>query len=1147
MAFGSSLSPPSSDVTVPAPGMGLLGPGWSSVRAKEGRWRYKSAKHGDFESLLGALRASGCLGDGESFLTSGHPWIGARVTRVFNGKSLEGAITGWMPPLGADAALWRVRHDDGDSEDLEQSEAEEALEEHLLRPGSRVEARFEGKWYAGALRKVTRSKRTPFGVKCDADRGNSFLLWVPRRDVRLPKMALGGAPQAARTCINDGSSFNRALGPCDAKGSLKRAAETDAKATPTLKEPAQPCRRRPKQQAAAAAAVVTPRRTAAPSAANLISWTKFRQMHPTRMVTAAEWRKFVRGQHPYLKPQKSPRLPLSPATPARSPMLLSSSPDGLDSGATTPMQSPASFSAAASSPQPPLSSGRARRARKKRINPDFLWGKETRNPKQAIAAQQEGEHYASIMAETARIAAGGAPVDLNSNKCGICQGKGELLCCDGPCLRSFHTACLRVKEKDLPDGDWFCVDCRSGRPPKPYPARLPSGRKRSIRAETTPTAAPLGPAAKRARSAGKLSTKEVLKERLRQLRGFLSGGGKSTPAKKASAAKPKATKRKPSPAARGTPLNPPLRPKTTSTRRRSPSVPKTPLYLPVAPPVSGEVTVSSPSLEPWQQCVQCKTGRRSMTCARSMCALCCRTAGACHTHARFRVGDTLKVYKGVQQGKQGIMLAKKGHIISLRVENASQSTAEPGAAANQAQSAPSQPPSASAPVQPMRVVLYLAEETLGLVKQGPAHAAAAAAKRAGAATTRPRCIRCKRMFRNQSALIAHQRSCLLPVPFGAPVITPYGTGTVAAPRRADGILTVQLRFARAYLRFEKCIPAKTAKKRQRGGATAKSRRGATARPPPRVVGIAAAPRAKRQKSLPERFKKAKLKPVLASCYDLLDFLRRHKYGGVFSQPVPKSVAGYYETIQNPMDFSTIETRMLEVPEYSLDDFDADVRLVWSNAMKFNPPKHPVHDMAAFLSEIYTDRITRMRQRQEQERAREEARKARAAAGKAAAGGGFMTMPVRNRRKRSPASTGATSGASPKLDDAFRVISERMDQLRRQLGGMAGAGPRRAAPRRAPRRPTQRPISIRERQQLKTQIMALPEHRLVGVADIVRDATPGDDGGHVEIDLEALDNGTLRKLQAYVRRFAHEARAEVEQRENASEESSSSDEDSELGF
>ncbi|XP_076013145.1 bromodomain adjacent to zinc finger domain protein 1A [Genypterus blacodes] len=66
-------------------------------------------------------------------------------------------------------------------------------------------------------------------------------------------------------------------------------------------------------------------------------------------------------------------------------------------------------------------------------------------------------------------------------RCRICRRKGDadnMLLCDG-CDRGHHTHCLRPRLKSIPEGDWFCPDCR----PKQRSNRLPSRQRASINEE----------------------------------------------------------------------------------------------------------------------------------------------------------------------------------------------------------------------------------------------------------------------------------------------------------------------------------------------------------------------------------------------------------------------------------------------------------------------------------------------------------------------------------------------------------------------------------------------------------------------------------------------------------------------------------------
>ncbi|XP_034530820.1 bromodomain adjacent to zinc finger domain protein 1A isoform X2 [Notolabrus celidotus] len=63
-------------------------------------------------------------------------------------------------------------------------------------------------------------------------------------------------------------------------------------------------------------------------------------------------------------------------------------------------------------------------------------------------------------------------------RCRICRRKGDadnMLLCDS-CDRGHHTHCLRPRLKSVPEGDWFCPDCR----PKQRSSRVPSRQRSSI-------------------------------------------------------------------------------------------------------------------------------------------------------------------------------------------------------------------------------------------------------------------------------------------------------------------------------------------------------------------------------------------------------------------------------------------------------------------------------------------------------------------------------------------------------------------------------------------------------------------------------------------------------------------------------------------
>uniref|UniRef100_A0A8C5T6M7 Bromodomain adjacent to zinc finger domain protein 1A n=1 Tax=Malurus cyaneus samueli TaxID=2593467 RepID=A0A8C5T6M7_9PASS len=66
-------------------------------------------------------------------------------------------------------------------------------------------------------------------------------------------------------------------------------------------------------------------------------------------------------------------------------------------------------------------------------------------------------------------------------RCKVCRKKGDaesMVLCDG-CDRGYHTYCIRPKLKAIPEGDWFCPECR----PKQRSRRLSSRQRPSVESD----------------------------------------------------------------------------------------------------------------------------------------------------------------------------------------------------------------------------------------------------------------------------------------------------------------------------------------------------------------------------------------------------------------------------------------------------------------------------------------------------------------------------------------------------------------------------------------------------------------------------------------------------------------------------------------
>uniref|UniRef100_A0A8C7XF34 Bromodomain-containing protein 2 n=1 Tax=Oryzias sinensis TaxID=183150 RepID=A0A8C7XF34_9TELE len=110
--------------------------------------------------------------------------------------------------------------------------------------------------------------------------------------------------------------------------------------------------------------------------------------------------------------------------------------------------------------------------------------------------------------------------------------------------------------------------------------------------------------------------------------------------------------------------------------------------------------------------------------------------------------------------------------------------------------------------------------------------------------------------------------------------------------------------------------------------------------------------------LPTPVRRSKLSPQLRYCSGVLKELLSKKhaaYAWPFYKPVDAVSLGlhdYHEIIKCPMDLSTIKRKMDGREYREAQQFSADVRLMFSNCYKYNPPDHDVVAMARKLQDVF---------------------------------------------------------------------------------------------------------------------------------------------------------------------------------------------------
>jgi hypothetical protein len=204
------------------------------------------------------------------------------------------------------------------------------------------------------------------------------------------------------------------------------------------------------------------------------------------------------------------------------------------------------------------------------------------------------------------------------------------------------------------------------------------------------------------------------------------------------------------------------------------------------------------------------------------------------------------------------------------------------------------------------------------------------------------------------------------------------------------------------------------------------------------------------------------------CEKILAELKKHQYGTTFLFPV--DVEGYAQIIKEPMDLSTVEKKLKSGAYASTKDFIHDVRLIWNNAWSYNQPGSNIFIATTEISNFFEKLITDL-------------------------------------------------GEAPLSASAINEILELKKQVSKVTGAikkMAGTSHSKATP--SHKNLTNKPISLQEKAALKSNIMKLPQDKIGGIVDIIKNSVDVSQNTEtLEFDIDSLPPQCCRELEAYVKK------------------------------
>lgn len=108
--------------------------------------------------------------------------------------------------------------------------------------------------------------------------------------------------------------------------------------------------------------------------------------------------------------------------------------------------------------------------------------------------------------------------------------------------------------------------------------------------------------------------------------------------------------------------------------------------------------------------------------------------------------------------------------------------------------------------------------------------------------------------------------------------------------------------------------------------------------------------------------KGKLTEQMKYCNTIIKELIANEYAWPFHKPVDAELLGlhdYHDIIKHPMDLGTVKQKMDNRKYDSPEAFAKDIRLIFTNCFRYNPPDHEVVAMARQLQAVFEMRYAKM--------------------------------------------------------------------------------------------------------------------------------------------------------------------------------------------
>ncbi|WOK94998.1 transcription factor GTE7-like [Canna indica] len=264
--------------------------------------------------------------------------------------------------------------------------------------------------------------------------------------------------------------------------------------------------------------------------------------------------------------------------------------------------------------------------------------------------------------------------------------------------------------------------------------------------------------------------------------------------------------------------------------------------------------------------------------------------------------------------------------------------------------------------------------------------------------------------------------------------------------------------------------------------------------------------------------------MMKKCGQILSKLMKNKKSIWFNSPVDAvamSLHDYFQIIKNPMDLGTVKTKLNKGLYPSPEDFAADIRLTFNNALIYNPEGHEVHMLADQYLRQFESLFLPAYQRYEmqlssigQEERLMLSTGSRVPLGEMASKPKPLPalpppMATSKAPPPRPIPTVSNPASVPPLIQDKHPQQQTQPNVARTVAGKL--------PKPKAKDPNKRSMSLEEKQKLSDGLQSLPPEKMANVLHIVRkrNVHAMQNGDEIELDIDTMDTDTLWDLDRFL--------------------------------